>query len=380
MGFFSRRVEEREEAEDAAPVMEMGSLIRDGGFVSPRRIYNGLTDAAKTGAAEMAASWWSRALSAAQVAGDPTGTVSHSFLAQVGRALIREGEAVYLIEVIDGGVVLSPASAQWSRGDRDPTRWAYWLTVNGPTHSRIVRARADQVVHLKWAELPSQPWRGVSPLALASQTARRAFMTEQRLADLAASPPGEIPTITFPEKLGKVQRENFLDQWVNNEIGVDRRPLILENTGATGSMKTGLAPDAADIENAKDVLSTMAAACGIPVNLVAGTDTPAGVRESYRTFLFGSVLPVAEVLTEELRLKLDAPDLTLKFEELRAADIQGRARSYMSLVKAGYPAKQAAEVCGLPEPTAATVTAEAGLAGQQEAEGQPDGGSPAEPQ
>ena len=60
--------------------------------------------------------------------------------------------------------------------------------------------------------------------------------------------------------------------------------------------------------------------------------------------------PVANVLAHELRAKLASPGLALSFEELRAADIAGRARAFGSLRQVGYPASLAAEVCGLPIP------------------------------
>ena len=394
MGWFNRRVEEREQGEadgqtwasvaDVPADLQMLGTGTDGGMLYPRRYYHGPADSAKTGAAEMAASWWSRALASASVTGDPTGAVTRSMLAQVGRALIREGEWVGLIVVRRGRPTLVPAAAQWIEGDDDPAAWSYRLTLNGPSTSRIVRAPACQVAHLKWSAIPSRPWRGVGPLVLASQTARRAFMTEARLADQAAIPPGSKTIFSFASKLGDTQRDRFLDMLAESEFGIDRTPLVLEQGGTVGTLETGIAPDEADISNAKDVLATMASACGIPTALVAGGEgSAAAIRENFRTFLFGSVMPVAEVLAEELRLKLDAPDLALSFEELRAADVQGRARAFGSLVKAGYPPAMAAEACGLPvapESAEGTDTGEAapgpqdGPAGPASGESGTDGG------
>ncbi|MDE0136044.1 MAG: hypothetical protein OXM54_14510 [Acidimicrobiaceae bacterium] len=95
----------------------------------------------------------------------------------------------------------------------------------------------------------------------------------------------------------------------------------------------------------------MAAACGVPPILTAaGAEGSAAVREAYRTFLFAAVVPVANVLAHEFRAKLASPDLALTFEELRAADIAGRARASGSLRQVGYPSSLAAEVWGLPIP------------------------------
>ena len=55
-------------------------------------------------------------------------------------------------------------------------------------------------------------------------------------------------------------------------------------------------------------------------------------RESWRRFLHGTVAPVARLVAHELGEKLDAPGLRLEFEELRASDVQSRARSWRTLV------------------------------------------------
>ena len=61
----------------------------------------------------------------------------------------------------------------------------------------------------------------------------------------------------------------------------------------------------------------------------------------------GTVSPLSKIVTAELAAKLDAPELALTFEDLRAADIVGRARSYKQLVEAGMNKAKAAAITGL---------------------------------
>ena len=49
----------------------------------------------------------------------------------------------------------------------------------------------------------------------------------------------------------------------------------------------------------------------------------------------------------ELADKLDAPDLAFDFSALFASDLQGRSRSFASMVKSGMPLDKAAALAGL---------------------------------
>ena len=69
------------------------------------------------------------------------------------------------------------------------------------------------------------------------------------------------------------------------------------------------------------------------------------LRESLRQFLHLSVGPLARRLERELSNKLDA-DVQLDFTRLQASDIQGRARSAATLVKAGMTIDEALVAAG----------------------------------
>ena len=63
--------------------------------------------------------------------------------------------------------------------------------------------------------------------------------------------------------------------------------------------------------------------------------------------LHGVVSPIGRLVQEELREKLDAPGLTLNWSALSASDLQGRARSFQSMVGGGMPLERAAALSGL---------------------------------
>ena len=55
------------------------------------------------------------------------------------------------------------------------------------------------------------------------------------------------------------------------------------------------------------------------------------------------------IVQEELREKLDSPELTLNFEKLFAADLSGRARAFQSMVGGGMDPAKAASISGIME-------------------------------
>lgn len=78
-----------------------------------------------------------------------------------------------------------------------------------------------------------------------------------------------------------------------------------------------------------------------------GSAAGTALREALRQFLHLSVVPLAEIVATELRDKLELPSLALSFTRLHAADVQGRAKAYSSLIQANMEPGQAARITGL---------------------------------
>ena len=71
------------------------------------------------------------------------------------------------------------------------------------------------------------------------------------------------------------------------------------------------------------------------------------LREAFRRFLHATLVPLADLVQDELRAKLDAPALTLNFDGLFASDLAGRARAFQSMVGAGMDVAKAGALAGL---------------------------------
>ena len=96
----------------------------------------------------------------------------------VGRQLCRRGEALFVIDVRNGRVTLTPTSSFDVRGSDDPETWRYHVTLNGPTSTRTMTVDAASVLHIRYAPSPDRPWAGRSPVQLALDTFKAASLLE----------------------------------------------------------------------------------------------------------------------------------------------------------------------------------------------------------
>ena len=148
-------------------------------------------DANSTGALEAAAGMWSRCFAAATV--DPDIEVlTPTMMATAARALIRRGEIVFQIDVMNGRLVLHPIGDFDVRGAADPASWAYRCVRHGPSRTETTLLTADQVLHFRYATEPSRPWKGVGPLGLAHRLGDLIGNAETRLSQEASGTVGRV--------------------------------------------------------------------------------------------------------------------------------------------------------------------------------------------
>ena len=310
---------------------------------------NGAPDAAALGAVETAAGLWARAFASATVtpASAATAALTPSTLASIGRQLAVRGEGVYLIDFDNGALVLQPATAWEIRGGRMRSSWRYRVELAAPGGVVVRNEPADAVVHVRYATRPGTPWVGVSPLGLADETRQLASWIERRLREEASTRTGyllPLPT-QAPDSLradlkkiaGRLLTvDTVAGGW---QDGKDAAP-----RGDWESRRLGASPPAAIGSLRQDVRQDVFGAYGIP-NAVFGNASAA--REAYRQFLASTISPLAKLVAEELSDKLDTPALAFTFEDMRAADIAGRARAYGVLINANMAPAEAAEATGL---------------------------------
>ena len=312
------------------------------------------------GALEVCAGLWARAFASAQV--EPQNRITEgltpSCLALIGRELCRRGEALLKIHVTpDGLVKLFPAGSWDVRGGYDPETWMYRIDLFGASLHRTEYIPGPGLIHARYAVDPANPWLGLSPLQYARDTGRLASNLEQRLAEEAGAPVGAL--IPIPQDGGDSEDDEdplyMLKKDIRNAKG---RTLLVETTNAGWGEGRGAAPQtdlkanrfgAAPPNVLKDLREgaeiTVYSACGVPPDL-AELSQGTAAREAWRRFLHGTIAPVGRIVAEELSRKFEIP-IQLKFDELMASDISGRARAFQSLVGGGMEIERAAALAGL---------------------------------
>ena len=297
---------------------------------------------------ETAARLWAAGLSSAAVSPDTLAlrAVTPTFLANVGRSLCRRGESVHLIDVSGGRVRLISSSSWTVSGSDDPASWRYRITLTGPSSTRTIAVDADSVVHIRYA--PDPPWKGRCPLELAADTLRAAGLLESAVSE----------EFSFVQQQLLSPRRNQNDYGLADSMSPDLINKVVQafsdHTGS-GAMivpgdleprRLGPAPPESFIGIRDGLEHSVLSAFGIPPALVSATVTGTALRESLRHLLNTLLKPLAALVVEELKLKLD-PAAALSFDALRAGDVQGAARAAGSLVKAGYSPQSAAAAVGL---------------------------------
>ena len=299
-----------------------------------------------TAAEEIVVGLWGRAFASSTLrpAGQVADSLTPRVLAMMGRDLAEYGESLWEIEVDQGRLSLSHASDFTVTGVRE---WVYEIDRPYPDGiiSRILPA--NRVVHLRYGEASSQPWKGIGPLRQVSTTRRLTANLEARLADESSARSGcllPVPSVS-PElqaDLNKLKGQTVLVEssagaWGEGQGQAPRRDFEPRRVGFDP-------PDTLDPLRL-GVNRSLLVAAGVPAAMLGGDANE--MREGYRQFLHGTILPVSKLALGELREKLDSPTLALAFDDLMASDISGRARAFGSLVTGGMDIERAAALSGL---------------------------------
>ena len=296
-----------------------------------------------TAAEEIVVGLFGRAFASAKVT--PDGPVADALtprvLAMMGRDLAEYGESVWEIEVDQGGLMLAHASDYTVEGMRE---WVYTLDHAYPDGILSRTLPADRVVHLRYGEHGSQPWKGIGPLRQASTTRRLTSNLESRLADESSARSGyllPVPQVSdsLQADLNKLKGKTVLVESVEDFSGGQASKKVME------PVRLGFTPPQALEVLRLGVNRSLLVAAGVPAAMLGGDANE--MREGYRQFLHGTILPVSKLVLSELREKLDTPTLTMAFDDLMASDIAGRARGFGSLVTGGMNIERAAALSGL---------------------------------
>lgn len=317
-----------------------------------------LAEIGKTAAMEVAAGMYESAFANLDV--EPKNMVTECLTSEVlgtmARWLLRRGESLHYIDV-DGMVRLIPVASFDIRTDGlhgyRESNWTYRIDLFSPSNSITMLVPSESVVHCRYSIDNMRHWYGCSFAEYARQTTKLHANSELSLTGEAGGPFGII--LPIPEsgesdsvaalatKLKQLKGdialiESTSSAWGDGKESAPRKDLMANRFGFN-------AP-AAFNELRRDSYLAVLAAAQIPVELAISSDGT-GAREAYRRFCGNAVSGLVAKVQDELRRKLEVPDLKLSTEPLMAGDISGRARAFASLVAAGKSTDEAAQLTGL---------------------------------
>ena len=315
-----------------------------------RRAQGGAVTATVSGALEAVAGAVGRAFLSAEVHGPDwaTAALTPSVMQMFGRALIRNGDNVYHLDT-GAGLTIIPGQTHSVAGGFMPSSWIYDVSLPGPSGTYGIVAGAQDVLHLRYATDPETPWRGAGPLQIASDAGRLSAEVLSALADEASGPVGSF--LPLP-------KEDQTTGALKGDIRSAKGTMLTVESSAGSWDAAGPSP-AGDWAQKRFganppqglVLLLQAArvetwaACGISGALFEAADS-ASLREAYRLFLFSLIAPLGKLVQSELQSKID-PSIMLDWTDMRAADVQGRARALQSMTGGGMPLADAVALSGL---------------------------------
>ena len=305
------------------------------------------------GGLQCAASAVARAFAVAEVEGDD-GLLDATTLYSMGFDLVREGQSIWLLDVGAGRPRLSRAStgSDVYEGAADRESWVYRLTLPGPSITTTVRARGDQVIHIRQNSDPTCPWRGRSGLEVAQSSGG---LASTLVSALTAE--GEVPiSRIIPQPQGDSQSTA---NSIRNAITTGLRLALPETVAAGNSSGRAsapltdwkpyrLGPDymAGGVDLHALALQEVAAVCGLPPALAPGAAAAGpALRESFRQFVALTVQPLARILEAEVSRVMERP-VRLIHHELASIDVVSRARAFKSLVENDIDKARALQLVG----------------------------------
>lgn len=303
-----------------------------------------VTDATETAAVETAAGIIGRAFASATI--NTSAGITKRNLFDIGRSLVRTGEFVAL-DFTEG---LTQVQIKEMAGRYDRRDFIYDLRINTPSGEREGKYRGDEVVHIVYTHNDLTPFRGTPAHKIANLTSMMLFNLQSALKYELGTPQGFILPIPTRDG-GSATLDNLRNTiaQMKGRVATVESAQSLANTQGFQSqrewntVRLGANPPEtliALLKNLREEIINL----WIPIALI--NSNGGSSREAWRQFLFGTIAPIANLITEEIQSKID-PEFNLQFDELRASDITGRARAFNSLVSGGMDLTQAASLSGI---------------------------------
>ena len=304
----------------------------------------------------------------ARVSGRP---IPPGQLHQMARDLLRRGNSVWALDVVDGELELYRACAWAIEGNSpNPARWQYRLDIATPSALITRILPADSVIHILTDAPAESPWAGRAPWESAGLTARASAELEKSIGDESRLYAGRVwiapdgasqaqvqamaRTVELLKGGGQVVSETTAQGFGG---GASAAPPAAKDWRAE---HTGPAHDVGNVQMRGQVEGALSAAYGVSPAYHNVQATAPALAATKRLAYLNKTVPLAALIAAELALKLDSPGYSITWTDLasQSVDVQLRAQAAVRLVEAAQGATpEILELVGLPvAPTTPTPT------------------------
>lgn len=308
-----------------------------------------VSDTASTTSIETCCGLYSRGFMLATVKPQTPRTMglTPELLGYIGRQVMRHGEAVLALEMIDGELVYLPCSVVNIDGDVSPDSYIYRVGFSTPDSVIHRTYPATRIVHVRYGTSASLPYRGLSPLRLSSLSSSFHLNLESRLKEESTATSAYVVPVPTARKDRSGEDSDPLDKLQKQLRSVRGKTQLVQDMstwqgsdGKTSKQSSGwdqkrLGFDATEAmrQFREQLHQHVLASYGVSEGLFRSSGSGQSIRELWRVFTFSSLTPVGMLAAHAIGKAIGEPDLELSFEKTYAADVLSRATSFSRLVK-----------------------------------------------
>ena len=271
-------------------------------------------------------------------------------LSTIAREMVDTGQSDWLINIgSTGEVVLLPVTTAAVVGGPDPRTWIYSLTLPGPSETVTVQRSGESILSFRLRVDSKTPWRG-RPAISAAGTGQLLCHLESQLRDEAKVAPARLITG------GQVARQATDISASIRGGGIVTLLQAIASRDDPAGIRAGTIRNessAASVALHEKLSTLICGAMGVPADLVMGSSSESGSRESFRRLASTTINNILVTISKEWELTMGTA-LEYSLDSLKSADDVSRARALGSranavqrLVQSGVELPQALAIAGV---------------------------------
>ena len=273
------------------------------------------------------------------------------------RDVLRVGNSVWSIST-EGGALSLQRAHKWKvrGGSADPATWEYDLEIMAPDGVVKRTLPAPSVVHLRLIGPADSDWNGSAPWQSADLSSDAMAEIERGIRDESRLTTGRV--WLAPDGATQAQAQGMATTIKAMKGG---KQVVSETTAqGFGAGKTsapsrdwvpvsiGQSHSDGNVSMRDSVQASLAAAYGVPAAYMSMNATAPALREAKRLAFLNKTLPLAALLTEELREKLGDTSITWPALADQSIDVHLRARAASAMGDLVTDKATLLELVGLP--------------------------------